>query len=355
MPFVTPAWRTQRWGVTFGERLWREWCFVRAVWRQMRWRLVVLLLIVTLGSACFLLTIPPAERPMSVSEAVFETWFLLFGNPSAPLAQNWVAKVVTILLPMLGLAGVVDAVVDLAFLIRDRRATERSWCRIMTHSMSGHVVIVGLGKLGYRTYSILRCLGERLVVFELNDKKQFLDVVRKHGTPVFIGDARNEHLLAEANITQAKAIILATENDMSNLEIALDARRMHPTIRVVMRMFDQDIADKVAGAVGIRIAFSQSAISAPAFATAAIASSVVASSMLGDRLIITRRLTLGPEHPLVGKTIGSAMKALGVGIVERRDGAGGSQLFPPPETALLGGDTVLVQGPYEVVAPLPEQ
>jgi voltage-gated potassium channel len=335
------------------DRLWREWCFVRAVARKMRWRLVILLSIVTLGTLVFKLTIPPSERPMTIPEAIFETWFLLFGNPSAPLAQNTLARVVTVLLPMLGLAGVVDAVVDLAFLIRDRRATEHSWCKIMTHSMTGHIVIVGFGKIGYRTYSILKGLGERIAILEINEKKQYLAIARKHGDPVFVGDARHDHILADTNIKQAKAIILATEDDMTNLEVALDARKVNPNIRVVLRMFDQDIADKVAGAAGIRIALSQSAISAPAFATAAITEGVVGSCLLGDQLIITRRLKLSADHPFAGKTVGSAVKSFAVGIVQRRDGAGGTQLFPPPETPLLPGDVLLVQGLHEVVAAMP--
>ncbi|NJL18652.1 MAG: hypothetical protein HC938_17335 [Nitrospira sp.] len=41
-------------------------------------------------------------------------------------------------------------------------------------------------------------------------------------------------------------IVIATNDDMANLEVALDARRLNPKIRVLMRLYDQQIAAKIA-------------------------------------------------------------------------------------------------------------
>lgn len=70
----------------------------------------------------------------------------------------------------------------------------------------------------------------------------------------------------------ARAIIIATNDDMANLEVALDARRMNPKIRVIMRLFDQRMADKFKEAALIDEAFSPAALAAPILAEMALRS-----------------------------------------------------------------------------------
>jgi voltage-gated potassium channel Kch len=94
-------------------------------------------------------------------------------------------------------------------------------------------------------YHLLRELGQRVVVIERDERAQFLEDVRRDGAPLLLGDARREAFLADAGITRARSIVLATDNDIANLEVALDARRLNPTIRVVLRLFDPNMAEKV--------------------------------------------------------------------------------------------------------------
>jgi hypothetical protein len=51
-----------------------------------------------------------------------------------------------------------------------------------------------------------------------------------------------EHVM---NVKAASAIVCATDDDLANLNIALDARRFKPDIRVVIRLFDDDLVAKV--------------------------------------------------------------------------------------------------------------
>ena len=90
----------------------------------------------------------------------------------------------------------------------------------MADSMSNHIVLAGLGRLGFRTFSMLRRIGENVVVIEHDEHAQFLEEVRRDGSPLFIGDARRESYLEEAGIQKAKSIVIATNDDLANLEIA---------------------------------------------------------------------------------------------------------------------------------------
>jgi voltage-gated potassium channel len=147
-------------------------------------------------------------------------------------------------------------------------------------------------------------------------------------------------------------VILATNDDMANLEIALDARRLKPDIRVICRMFDQNMADKVRDGFDIRLAMSQSAISAPAFAMAAIDPSIINSFVVGNQLVVMQRWTVKSGGPMHDRTIAEVMHELGCSVVELGRGSDGSKLFPSPTIKLVAGDELVLQGPYENVARL---
>lgn len=334
-------------------RLWREWCFLRAAARRFRGRLLLLFMLLCGGGLLFKFLEPECNH--SYAQAVYCTWSLIFGEPPEAFPRSAVLQVLFFVLPVVGLVVIIEAIVDFAFLIRDRRRNERSWCNIMATALSNHIILIGLGKLGYRTFLLLRRLGEAVVVIEQHADNQFLDVVRRDGSPLFVGDARREALLDEANVANAKTIILATNDDLANLEAALDARQRNPNIHVVMRMFDQNMADKIRQGFGIQAAMSQSAISAPAFVTAALERSIVSSLVLDDELVVMQRWNVLRGGPLCDKTIADVMATYGVSVVRRRPAGGPPQLIPSSDTHLVDGDELLVQGTFDVLTRLREQ
>lgn len=339
---ATPAQRA-RW------RLWREWCFARAVARRLAWRAGLLAAVLLAGGLLFRAY---SGHDMPLVEAVYGTWTLVFAQPPGPFPAHPALRVMYFLMPLLGLTVIIETLVGMAEMVRDRRRMERNWCTTMAQSLNDHIVLVGLGRLGFRTFTLLRRLGERVVIIDSDPQNQFLEEVRREGSPLLIGDARNDRVLEDANIARAKAVVLATNNDLANLEVALDARRMAPKIRVVLRMFDQNMADKVSQGFNIHIAMSQSAISAPAFATAAIEPSIVSGTVVDDRLVVMQRWTLREGDGLAGRTVGEVLAERRIGVVEHRAREAAAALFPPPQTRLAAGDAVLVQGAYETLAAL---
>lgn len=294
------------------------------------------------------------EKQHTLPRATYYAWSLVFGEAPEEFPNSPFLQLLFFLVPVLGLTVIIEGIVDLALMLRDRRRYERSWCVMMAASLSDHIVLVGLGKLGFRTYRLLHQLGEPVVVIERNPDCQFLEEIRRDGTPVLIGDARRELLLNDANVARAKSIVLATDDDLANLEIALDARKLSHDIRVVLRMFDQNMADKIREGFNIHIAMSQSAISAPAFAVAAIESSIVGSFVVGEQLVVMQNWEVWESGRLAFRTVGQVMSGHGICIIERRPAgsAGSPQLFPPPDTQLQPGDMLLIQAPYEKIQSL---
>jgi len=332
-------------GLSFRGRVWREWCFVRVLFRHFALRSLIMIGVLFGGAAAFKYL--GGDPSIRFFKAVWHTWLLIFGEPPGDFPDSLILDILYFLMPIIGLTVILEGIIDFALMLRDRKRYERSWCEMMASSMSDHVILVGFGRLGFSTYLLLRKLRESVVVIERDSGNQFLEEVRRDGIPLFIGDARREALLLDANVKQAKSIIVATNDDLANLEIALDARRFNPEILVVLRMFDQNMASKVGEGFRIHTAMSQSAVSAPAFAMSAVDPSIVHSFIVGDDLVVLQQWTVRSEGPLEGRTVGEVMREYGVTIVKRRRGDAEPQLFPPPEAALTADDRLLVQGPYD--------
>ncbi len=135
------------------------------------------------------------------------------------------------------------------------------------------------------------------------------------GVPIIIADARCSANLIKAGVERADAIIPCSNDELSNLDIALDARELNPGIKVVMRMFDADLARRVEKGFGIHTAFSTSALSAPIFAAAAMRLNIKHSFYLGDSLLNLSELVVQPESKLIGRTIEMLEMEMEVSVV----------------------------------------
>lgn len=134
--------------------------------------------------------------------------------------------------------------------------------------MSQHLIIIGLGNVGFRISEALAALGLDTVVVDLAPPPAFYDSVARRA-PVIAGDARQSDFLSRIAITEAEAIIACTSNDVANVEVCLHARRMNPKIRTVARVFDNKIVGTVASAFHIDRVLSATSIAESAFVIAA--------------------------------------------------------------------------------------
>lgn len=176
------------------------------------------------------------------------------------------------------------------------------------HRMRNHVIVVGLGNVGYRVVEALARMDERVIAIELCPEGRFVEDVRRDAS-VVIGDARRERSLLAANVSRAKCIAVLTDEDLLNLEIGLLAREMNPDIRVVLRTYDRDLAAKFRNALQIDCVLSTSELAAPAFADAILDTEVIGSfEWQGERFIFSRRgAALMPEDetPVLHKPPGT--------------------------------------------------
>lgn len=155
-------------------------------------------------------------------------------------------------------------------LIISRKLGEKEWMMVKASTYRDHVVLCGLGHLGYRVLTTLLQQGAHVVAIEKEESGRFVNDAKATGTPVLVRDMKEDQALIEAGVETASVIVIATNDDLANVEVALDARRMNPKIRVVMRMFDQTIATKFKDVKLIDEAFSSAALAAPSVAEMAL-------------------------------------------------------------------------------------
>jgi Trk K+ transport system NAD-binding subunit len=198
-----------------------------------------------------------------------------------------------------------------------------------------------MGRVGYRVTEQLLQFGEDVVGIEWREEGRFSALVREMGVPVIVADALDEQTLEQAGVERARAIITCTADDLTNLAVALEARELNRDIRVVMRMFDGDLARKVEKGFDIHVAFSTSALAAPAFAAAATQSDVSHSFYVGDTLLNVSQFTVQAGSRLVGTTLAELHRELDLSVIMHR-GPQGVDLHPAPEIALQAGDCIMV-------------
>lgn len=282
------------------------------------------------------------DRPLTFAEALWTTFALLTGEPIQKWPSHWLLELLYFVLPTLGLVVVLDGLVRFSYYAFRRDELSPDWVRAMSETMNKHVVLFGLGKVGFRVLQQLIALGEHVVVIEKDEHCPNIAYAKNHGVPVRIGNGREEGILDDVNVKQAKSLICATNDDLANLELAIDARKIHPKLRIVLRMYDQELAEKIGDTMDIHLAFSTAMLAAPLFATASMDPCILNSFYVEERLLVIARVTVAEGSELVGKTVGDLVKAHQLVVVTYKRGEG-TVFHPPTDVQVQAGDVITIE------------
>ncbi len=232
--------------------------------REFRGTLLALVSMVAVGGVLYRLTplqILAGQRPPLLL-ALYSAWMAMFAQAALP-PETWYLQVLTGVYPLFGFVLVGEGIVRLGMLMISRKEGEREWMKVMASTYRDHIILCGLGHLGFRILGQLVATNTAVVAIEKDEGGRFLVEAKRTGVPILVRDMKDDQALIDAGVQHARTIIIATNDDMANLEVALDSRRMNPNIRIIMRQFDQQIADKLRESKLIDEAFSSAALAAP--------------------------------------------------------------------------------------------
>lgn len=280
---------------------------------------------------------------ITAGAALHHVYFLAFGNPSLPYVDSLALEVVNVLVPLVAVAVLADGLVRFGYLFFAKQGNNREWVAVMSQTLREHVIVCGAGRIGYRVASELLALGHELVVVDRSETAAFVSTLRDLGVPVLVDDIRSPKALHRCNVAAAAAIVCATDDDLANLNVALDARRLNARIRVVIRLFDDDLAAKVREGFGAE-ALSSSGLAAPAMALAAVDPRILHSFRVGPHLMVLSRFAVGP--PLAGSRVAELRDRFGGLTLALQRGGDAERLHPEGSTVLEPGDALTIQASY---------
>ena len=130
------------------------------------------------------------------------------------------------------------------------------------YKLQGHIILCGLGRLGYQVAFELLRRGYTVLVLESDPDNRFAEHIRASGGHVFVADASLPRNLLLANLSKAKSLLSVIQNDLKNLEIGLTARSIQPKVPLVLRIFDREIAEEIEERLSIPTALSASTVTA---------------------------------------------------------------------------------------------
>jgi voltage-gated potassium channel Kch len=147
-----------------------------------------------------------------------------------------------------------------------KKRTQRS-LGIKKYKYKNHIILCGLGRLGYFIAKELHNRGEKIIIIEANQDSETIEYFRNLNIDVYNGNACLPHVMQDVGAMHCRALISVINNDYANLEIGLNARYFQPDLRLVLRIFDESMAEVIKEKFDIHLTKSMSFIAAEKFAS----------------------------------------------------------------------------------------
>jgi Trk K+ transport system NAD-binding subunit len=159
--------------------------------------------------------------------------------------------------------------------------------------MKPRIIVCGLGRTGYKIFSLLRQQGAFVV--GIDEKAAY-----EQSEQIIVGDARSATTLLSAGIDRAQTLVLAGSDDAFNLAIVLQARLLNPQIYIVNRLFNTSLGDRLDSTLPGHTTLSVTSLAAPIFAFAALGSPTIGQLDLFDRTWPIQEEYIDSDHPWLG-------------------------------------------------------
>jgi voltage-gated potassium channel len=208
-------------------------------------------------------------------------------------------------------------------------------------SMSDHVIVCGLGRVGREVSSFLANAGRQVVVVDRDGER-----LAQVGLPGVQGDVTDDSTLERAGIARAGTLVAALDTDADNLYVTLSSRTLRPDIQIIARARSDSSEPKLRRAGADRVVNPQQ-LGGDRMAAFVTQSHVVdfIDVVMHDGSLEFRleEFTVAPRSALAGSSIGAMRLRDRTGAlvlaVRKPDG---SFVTNPSAEHLIDGDDVLI-------------
>ena len=200
-----------------------------------------------------------------------------------------------------------------------------------------HVVLIGLGRVGQRVAALLQDFKQPIV--GIADTPDF-DPTLLPVMPLVRG--RLVEALGKVNLQTAKSVLVATGDDMVNLEIGLHARSLNPQLALVIRTYDQRWSDSLGQSLPNAQVLCGYAFAAEAFAGAAFGENILSLFRLNRETVLVTEYVIEVGDTLNGLLLAEIAYGYGVVPILYSSPRHDSRLLPFDDVRLSVGDRLVV-------------
>ncbi|MEV0806967.1 NAD-binding protein [Micromonospora sp. NPDC050200] len=277
---------------------------------------------------------------VSWTEALYLTLVTTLTGQDPDVTKPAAAQIMQVVLNLAGLAliplitaVVVDGIVNARLALHDGR---------IQPDRTGHVVVVGLGNIGTRVMAQLRDFGVEVVAIDRTAEARGASLARRLGVPLIVGDAAREETLRSASVETCQALVVVSTDDGANLRAALNARALNAELRVVLRLFDGDFAERIQQAFDIGISRSVSYLAAPAFAAALLDRAVIATIPVDRHALLVVEVPVVAGAPLDGRPLAAVARPGEVRLLAHTRAGQRTDWSADPRMVINAGDRLTV-------------
>jgi Trk K+ transport system NAD-binding subunit len=312
----------------------------RLVWHKFGLVFTALLSVIGVGFGLL------AAARYPISDAAYLTLMDLTGSALTNPALSGAEKTSQVLLTVDGMAfiPVVTAIVVGARLTGSVRRPPRP--------TGGHIIVVGLGNVGTSVTGQLHDLGFDVVCVDNNPNAHGIGMARQLGLPVVVGDAFREETLRAAGLDTCLALVSVTSQDIVNLETALNARALREDLRIVLRLADDDLAERLQKTTGNTISRSVPYLAAPAFAAAMLEHQVLRTIAVGRHVLLIADVRVEDQAGLAGSLLADTEQDGQARVLALQvNGSAGLDWSPRRDGRLGPGDRLIVLATRQGLSP----
>jgi len=266
-------------------------------------------------------------HPLSHAGRVFNSFLIVFG-------------VTTI---FIAIGAMTQTIIELEF--GDAIGKRRN--KRMIENLKDHYIICGFGRVGRGAASELQHAGVPFVVVDIDPDR--VERAMLAGMLAVAADSTHDHTLHLVGIERARGLVAALATDADNLFVLLSAKGLNPNIYVSTRAAEEGAEAKMRRA-GADAVFAPYSMTGHRLAQSLLRPHVVqfldfTTKDVGEDIAI-EQVRVANSSEMVSRTIKDMQlrKEVGVIVMAIRKESGQMLFNPPAETAVQGGDYLIVMG-----------
>jgi len=220
----------------------------------------------------------------------------------------------------------------------------------MIYKLQDHFIVCGFGRVGRGAAAELQRADVPFVVVDVRPERA--ENATSAGMLAVSGDSTRDETLRQVGVERARGLVAALSSDADNLFVLLSAKGLNPRIYVAVRAAEESAEEKMRRA-GADSVFAPYSITGHRLAQSLLRPHVVqfldfATTAIGMNVSI-EQVRVAEDAEVASRSIQELKlgRELGVTVLAIRKSDGAMLFNPPADTAVRGGDYLIVMGQSE--------